>query len=151
MMVYLDNWQSVGPGSLANGVNPANPKSKPGGKGLNENYGREIMELHTLGVNGGYTQADVTNLSAVLTGWSVDRPYQAGPFQFDPKKHEPGTKTWLGHTIGSGAPFVIQGASTNIATPKPAPSMDDMAMGAASPAEQESCHCPGRTHPETPA
>jgi uncharacterized protein (DUF1800 family) len=138
MMVYLDNWQSIGPGSLANGVNPANPKSKPGGKGLNENYGREIMELQTVGVNGGYTQADVTNLAAVLTGWSVDRPYQAGPFQFDPKKHEPGTKTWLGHTIGSGAPFVIQGASANAATSKPAPAMDDMAMGAAaSPSEQK--------------
>jgi len=111
MMVYLDNWLSIGPDSLANGVNPANPKSKPGNKGLNENYGREIMELHTVGVNGGYSQADVTNLAAILTGWSVDRPYQAGPFQFDPKKHEPGTKTWLGHTIGTGAPFIIQGTN----------------------------------------
>jgi uncharacterized protein (DUF1800 family) len=132
MMVYLDNWTSIGPDSQANGVNPANPKSKPGNKGLNENYGREIMELHTVGVNGGYTQADVTNLSAVLTGWSVDRPYQAGPFQFDPKKHEPGTKTWLGHTVGSGAPFVIQGASAPAVAPaKNDMPMDDMAMGAA--------------------
>ncbi|SNS74527.1 Protein of unknown function [Granulicella rosea] len=99
MMVYLDNWLSIGPESLANGVNPANPKSKKGAKGLNENYGREVMELHTVGVNGGYTQADVTHLSAILTGWSVDRPNQAGPFIFDPKKHEPGTKDWFGYRI----------------------------------------------------
>jgi uncharacterized protein (DUF1800 family) len=131
MMVYLDNWLSIGPDSLANGVNPANPRSKPGNRGLNENYGREIMELHTVGVNGGYSQADVTNLAAILTGWSVDRPYQAGPFQFDPKKHEPGTKTWLGHGIGSGSAFVIQGTSPLDAAlaARSAPAMDDMSMG----------------------
>ena len=100
MMIYLDNWQSIGPDSNANGVNPANPNSKKGNRGLNENYGREVMELHTLGVDGGYTQADVTALSAILTGWTVDRPNQGGPFQFDPKKHQPGPKQWLGHTIG---------------------------------------------------
>jgi uncharacterized protein (DUF1800 family) len=99
MMVYLDNWESIGPDSIANGVNPANPKSKKGNRGLNENYGREVMELHTVGVSGGYTQADVTALSAVLTGWTVDRPYQAGAFQFDAKRHEPGPKQWFGHTI----------------------------------------------------
>ena len=142
MMVYLDNWLSIGPDSPANGVNPANPKSKPGNRGLNENYGREIMELHTVGVNGGYSQADVTNLAAILTGWTVDRPYQAGPFQFDPKKHEPGTKAWLGHAVGSGAPFVIQGASASpVAVARTAPGMagmDDMSMGGApSGAEQK--------------
>ena len=99
MMVYLDNWLSIGPDSLANGVNPANPKSKKGNRGLNENYGREVMELHTVGVAGGYTQADVTHLAAILTGWSVDRPNQAGPFQYDAKKHQPGTKDWFGYTI----------------------------------------------------
>ncbi len=99
MMVYLDNWLSIGPNSVANGLNPQNPNSKPGKKGLNENYGREVMELHTVGVNGGYSQADVTHLSAILTGWSVDRPNQAGPFTFDAKKHEPGTKQWFGYTI----------------------------------------------------
>lgn len=99
MMVYLDNWLSIGPGSVANGVDPKNPNSKPGKKGLNENYGREVMELHTVGVGGGYTQADVTYLAAILTGWGVDRPGQGGPFQFDPKKHEPGTKEWFGYTI----------------------------------------------------
>lgn len=99
MMVYLDNWLSIGPNSLANGVNPANPRSKKGNRGLNENYGREVMELHTVGVNGGYTQADVTALSTILTGWTVDRPNQAGPFLYDPKKHEPGPKRWFGYTI----------------------------------------------------
>ena len=78
MMVYLDNWLSIGPDSLANGVNPQNPKSKKGNKGLNENYGREVMELHTVGVNGGYTQSDVTSLAAILTGWGVDKPNEAG-------------------------------------------------------------------------
>jgi len=132
MMVYLDNWLSIGPDSLANGVNPKNPRSKPGNRGLNENYGREIMELHTVGVNGGYTQADVTNLSAILTGWTVDQPYQAGGFQFDAKRHEPGTKTWLGHRIGTGDAFVIQGGSPVAAAlaAKSAPAMDDdAAMG----------------------
>ncbi len=103
MMVYLDNWQSIGPNSPANGVNPANPNSKKGNRGLNENYGREVMELHTLGVDGGYTQADVTALSAILTGWSVDRPNQGGPFQFDPKKHEPAPPAWMGHILNPGS------------------------------------------------
>ena len=83
MLVYLDNWLSIGPDSQANGVNPANPRSKPGNKGLNENYGREVMELHTVGVNGGYSQADVTNLAAMLTGWTVNNPGQAGGFLYD--------------------------------------------------------------------
>jgi uncharacterized protein (DUF1800 family) len=145
MMVYLDNWLSVGPDSLANGVNPANPKSKAGNKGLNENYGREVMELHTVGVNGGYTQADVTNLAAILTGWTVNQPNLAGGFQFDPKKHEPGTKTWMGHRVGSGPDFVIQGAGAAVAKATVAGmmpdemsmSMDGMMGGAAAGAEQK--------------
>ena len=99
MMVYLDNWLSIGPDSIANGVDPSNPNSKKGNKGLNENYGREVMELHTVGVNGGYTQADVTALSAILTGWGVDRVTRAGGFLFDPKRHEPGPKLWFGYVI----------------------------------------------------
>jgi len=99
MMVYLDNWLSIGPDSLANGVDPSKPNSKKGNKGLNENYGREVMELHTVGVNGGYSQADVTALSAILTGWGVDRVNQGGGFMFDPKRHEPGPKTWFGYVI----------------------------------------------------
>jgi uncharacterized protein (DUF1800 family) len=114
MMIYLDNWLSIGPNSIANGVNPANPNSKKGNRGLNENYGREVMELHTVGVDGGYTQADVTALSAILTGWTVDRPNQGGPFTFDPKKHVPGPKQWLSHTIGT---------PTNPGTPEPASSL----------------------------
>jgi uncharacterized protein (DUF1800 family) len=127
MLVYLDNWLSIGPDSPANGVVPGNPRSKPGNKGLNENYGREIMELHTVGVNGGYSQADVTNLAAILTGWTVNNPGQAGAFQFDPKRHEPGTKVWLGHRIGNGPPFVIQGtlAIDAVLAAKAAPAMDD--------------------------
>ena len=99
MMVYLDNYLSIGPDSLANGVDPKKPASKPGKQGLNENYGREIMELHTVGVNGGYSQADVTHLSAILTGWGVDHQEQGGPFKFDINRHEPGTKQWFGFTI----------------------------------------------------
>jgi uncharacterized protein (DUF1800 family) len=99
MMIYLDNWLSIGPDSIANGVNPANPNAKKGNRGLNENYGRELMELHTLGVDGGYTQADVTALSAILTGWTVDRPNQGGPFTFDPKKHEINSTQWRGHIL----------------------------------------------------
>jgi len=99
MMVYLDNYLSIGPDSMANGVYPNNPNSKKGNKGLNENYGREVMELHTVGVNGGYTQTDVTTLAAILTGWGVDRPNQGGGFLFDPKRHEPGPKTWFGYVI----------------------------------------------------
>jgi uncharacterized protein (DUF1800 family) len=98
MMVYLDNWLSIGPDSLANGVNPQNPKSKKGNKGLNENYGREVMELHTVGVNGGYSQADVTALAAILTGWGVDKPKRAGRFS-STKRHEPGPKRWFGYVI----------------------------------------------------
>lgn len=113
MMVYLDNWLSVGPDSLAAGNQRPNAKGpKQTSKGLNENYGRELMELHTLSVSGGYTQADVTALSAIFTGWAVDKPQQGGPFLFDPRRHQPGPKQWLGHTLGTnpGAP------------PSPAPS-----------------------------
>ena len=120
MMIYLDNWLSVGPYSRANGVDPKNPKWKLGNKGLNENYGREVMELHTVGVNGGYTQADVTSLAAMLTGWGVDDPNHGGGFKFDPNKHEPGTKQWLGYTIDDqgdvlGGPALRPGIAKAIA------------------------------------
>ena len=98
MLFYLDNWLSEGPKSPAA---VAATKGKPGqvGPGLNENYGRELMELHTLGVNGGYTQHDVTELARVLTGWTIQPLEQGAAFQFDPKKHEPGDKLVLGQTI----------------------------------------------------
>ena len=98
MLFYLDNWLSIGPKSPA--AVAAN-KGKPGQAvpGLNENYGRELMELHTLSVNGGYTQHDVTELARVLTGWTIQPLEQGAAFQFDPKKHEPGDKVVLGHDI----------------------------------------------------
>jgi uncharacterized protein (DUF1800 family) len=98
MLFYLDNWLSMGPKSPA--AVAAN-KGKPGAAvpGLNENYGRELMELHTLSVNGGYTQHDVTELARVLTGWTIQSLEQGAAFQFDPKKHDPGDKVVLGQTI----------------------------------------------------
>ena len=67
--------------------------------GLNENYARELMELHTLGVNGGYTQQDVTEVARVFTGWTIQEPRDGGGFVFKPRLHEPGSKTVLGHKI----------------------------------------------------
>ncbi len=69
--------------------------------GLNENYGRELMELHTLGVNGGYTQKDVTEVARVFTGWTLKQPKQGGGFTFEERMHEPGDKIVLGHRIKS--------------------------------------------------
>src|SRR5581483_7000772 len=68
-------------------------------RGLNENYGRELMELHTLGVSGGYTQKDVTEVARVLTGWTIEQPNKGGEFKFEERMHEPGTKIVLGHKI----------------------------------------------------
>jgi uncharacterized protein (DUF1800 family) len=73
-----------------------NQQQKKRASGLNENYAREVMELHTLGVDGGYTQKDVTELARVLTGWTIDKPQQGGGFTFDDRRHEPGTKVVLG-------------------------------------------------------
>ena len=91
MLIYLDNAQSIGPNSQA-GLNR--------GRGLNENLAREILELHTLGVSGGYTQDDVANLARVLTGWTVGNLANAasepGRFFFAPVRHEPGDRTVLG-------------------------------------------------------
>jgi uncharacterized protein (DUF1800 family) len=69
-------------------------------RGLNENYARELMELHTLGVNGGYTQKDVVELARILTGWTIDRPQQGGAFVFRPQMHDTGSKVLLGTTFG---------------------------------------------------
>ena len=104
MLIYLDNAQSIGPDSLAASrakmVNERRPNAKrQAPEGLNENYARELMELHTVGVNGGYTQADVTQVARVLTGWTVDRPQFGGDFQFNENRHEPGTKKVMGAKI----------------------------------------------------
>ena len=93
MLFYLDNRQSVGPNSRA---------GKNRTVGLNENLGREILELHTLGVDGGYTQADVTALAKVITGWTFvgagERLGPAGSFVFTANRHEPGDHVVLGKT-----------------------------------------------------
>ena len=112
MLFYLDNWLSVGPNSeIANGIPKRNRRrsryrppvvkqAKGRRSGLNENYGRELMELHTLGVNGGYTQKDVTEVARVFTGWTLKQPKQGG-FTFEERMHEPGDKIVLGHRIKS--------------------------------------------------
>jgi uncharacterized protein (DUF1800 family) len=99
MLDYLDQEESVGPHSE---FAKAYSGGKNKGAGLNENYAREVMELHTVGVDGGYTQKDVTELAKVLTGWTVTKGYNKGePTRavYDPSKHEPGDKVVLGKTI----------------------------------------------------
>ncbi len=127
MLTYLDNWESVGPNSLAAQRGPKvaalvrNPKLKQAlnDRGLNENYARELMELHTLGVGcevsrdhpvtmldpacgRGYSQADVTEVAKVFSGWTIDRPNQGGEYKFEDRRHEPGTKSVLGQSIHEG-------------------------------------------------
>ena len=119
MLVYLDNALSTVPHTvtqreamftqrvhdqmMANGNGAVAPEVPQVGQkkgGINENYGREIMELHTLGVDGGYTQKDVQEVARCFTGWSVDR--NTGEFQFRPRAHDNGEKVVLGHTIPAG-------------------------------------------------
>jgi len=128
MLRYLDNWESVGPDSLmaqrVKRVGQYAPNSKIAKnvpKGINENYARELMELHTVGVGcevtadhpvsaldsacgSGYTQADVTAVAKCFTGWTIDKPYQGGGagFVFEANRHEGGPKTVLGHVIPEG-------------------------------------------------
>jgi uncharacterized protein (DUF1800 family) len=71
-------------------------------RGLNENYARELMELHTLGVDGGYTQKDVQEVARALTGWTIANPRQGGGFVFEPRMHDDGEKIVLGHKIKAG-------------------------------------------------
>jgi len=127
MLFYLDNWQSVGPNSEM-GKGGSQQQRRPragrfGGRqqqrmpganaeqqqqlrqrrsGLNENYAREVMELHTLGVDGGYTQQDVTELARILTGWTIRQPRLGGGFEYNARFHEPGTKTVLGKQFSGG-------------------------------------------------
>lgn len=91
MLLYLDNARSQGPNSKLGSRN---------GKGLNENLAREILELHTLGVGGGYTQADVIAFAKIITGWSISREQESVTpgFAFRAVIHEPGAKTLLGKT-----------------------------------------------------
>jgi uncharacterized protein (DUF1800 family) len=99
MLFYLDNHSSIGPHSLAAERAQGNPAAKNREPGLNENYARELMELHTLGVDGGYTQKDVTEVAKVFTGWTIEEPRKGVGFTFNERRHEPGPKYVLGQTI----------------------------------------------------
>jgi uncharacterized protein (DUF1800 family) len=120
MLFYLDNWMSADPNGPHMDMSgprnargrfgrsrafPAPPRPQQGKnapKGLNENYGRELMELHTLGVDGGYTQKDVTEVARAFTGWTIENPRQGSGFKFEPRLHDAGEKTVLGHRIKPG-------------------------------------------------
>jgi uncharacterized protein (DUF1800 family) len=128
MLFYLDTWQSADPKAphppdlmwqraagrkpfapRRPGLMPARPKAQPQPqqqprqkRGLNENYGRELMELHTLGVDGGYTQQDVIEVARCFTGWTIRQPRQGGGFVFEPRIHDNGKKLVLGHEITAG-------------------------------------------------
>ena len=110
MLFFLDNQQSLGPDSRA-GLNRK--------RGLNENLAREIMELHTLGVGGGYTQDDVTSLARIITGWTfVGRQGvlgEPGSFVFNPNAHEPGPQQLLGKTYPAGGVEQGEAALADIA------------------------------------
>ena len=116
MMIYLDNWLSSAPNDV---VQSRLATWRPDGeirevavrrragffdrtKGLNENYGRELMELHTLGVDGGYTQQDVQEVARAFTGWTLTGPREDGAFGFEPLIHVEGDKLVLGRTIKAG-------------------------------------------------
>jgi uncharacterized protein (DUF1800 family) len=96
MLFFLDNFESVRPDL------DANDKKRKVKRGLNENYGRELMELHTLGVNGGYTQKDVTEVARCFTGWGIQEPRKGGGFFYNDKLHDKGEKIVLGHVIKAG-------------------------------------------------
>ncbi len=111
MLFYLDNARSMGDTSrprLAT-VNRRRARALPGEQlarlrqgGLNENYGRELLELHTLGVDGGYTQQDVIDVARALTGWTIRSPATGGGFVFRPEMHDAGEKTVLGRKLRGG-------------------------------------------------
>ena len=128
MLFYLDNWESVAPGSVppatlrvratpifGRRLGPFGPMRDPARqdsmrrrafegmpKGINENYARELLELHTLGVDGGYTQQDVIDVARIFTGWSIERPQQGGDFEFHDWAHDRGEKQVLGVRFQAG-------------------------------------------------
>jgi uncharacterized protein (DUF1800 family) len=120
MLFYLDNFLSADPRAaqrlaqgramrqrVRGGYNrfPQNPQAqnkKKQERGLNENYGRELMELHTLGVDGGYTQKDVTEVARCFTGWTIEKPRENPQFKFDERIHDPDPKIVLGKKIHAG-------------------------------------------------
>jgi uncharacterized protein (DUF1800 family) len=95
MLFYLDNWLSAGPNAAR--FAPNNRR-----RGLNENYARELMELHTLGVDGGYTQKDVQEVARCFTGWTIRQPRAEGTFYFEPRIHDSEEKIVLGTRIPPG-------------------------------------------------
>jgi uncharacterized protein (DUF1800 family) len=100
MLFYLDNWQSQVPrDDLPGGFVPPPGAQRPG---LNENYGRELLELHTLGVDGGYTQEDVIAVARAFSGWSIYDTAKYAEFQFNPANHDRKEKHVLGHTLPAG-------------------------------------------------
>jgi uncharacterized protein (DUF1800 family) len=109
MLYYLDNWQSVGD-TLHLTLPEYRAMEKAGGRrpvirrrgGLNENYGRELLELHTLGVDGGYTQRDVIEVARALTGWTIQNPREGGGFVFREGAHDAEEKVVLGHRLTRG-------------------------------------------------
>jgi uncharacterized protein (DUF1800 family) len=108
MLFYLDNWQSAAPGAARHaGQRRARRGSSRDAaavrsRGINENYARELMELHTLGVDGGYTQKDVEEVARAFTGWTISTPRLGGGFRFEPRMHDYGEKIVLGHRIPAG-------------------------------------------------
>lgn len=110
MLFYLDNQRSIGPGSAA---------GRFAGRGLNENLAREILELHTLGVGGGYGQADVTALARIITGWSFgeadSESGEPGGFVFKANWHEPGAPTLLGKSYAQSGQDQGRAALADIA------------------------------------
>jgi uncharacterized protein (DUF1800 family) len=115
MLFYLDNFLSADPRAAERQAElramrqarfgrfpPPQQQQKNNVRGLNENYGRELMELHTLGVDGGYTQKDVTEVARCFTGWTIDKPRMNPEFKFDDRLHDPDPKIVLGKKINSG-------------------------------------------------
>ncbi len=123
MLLYLDQVQSVAdaehrPGGVSPATEPArNAAPSPG---LNENYARELMELHTLGVDGGYTQLDVTELARLLTGWSSAPTEESGGFLFRSKLHDVCAKTLLGHPFPAGGYLAEGEAAIDLLAKQPA-------------------------------
>ena len=105
MLFYLDNWQSAAPQAdmprRRGGMRPPVARARRA-RGLNENYARELLELHTLGVDGGYTQKDVQEVARAFTGWTIEMPRRGGGFRFEPRMHDSGEKVVLGRRIDAG-------------------------------------------------
>ena len=103
MLYYLDNWESIAPGAFDTGpfAPPVEQMARElarRARGINENYGRELLELHTLGVSGGYTQDDVIAVARCFTGWTIAKPATEPQFVFAPFMHDTAAKVVLGHT-----------------------------------------------------